>query len=108
MKQGFLKYYSEWRCSRVSVRDRQGGRKSGVVVKRVSTVTYYTNDMAHKLYFSLVQTPRIEHLLMMLLVSFWFMASTYGHTQELLFVFLQVIHPHSISYKSSKVNKEEL
>ena len=94
--------------TKVSVRHTQGGRESGVVVKRVSTVTNYTNDMAHKLYFSLVQTPRIEHVLMMLLVSFWFMASTYDHTQELLFILLQVIHPHSISCKSSKVKKEEL
>ena len=37
-KQGFLKYYSEWRCSQ-----GQGEPESGVVFKRVSTVFLQTS-----------------------------------------------------------------
>ena len=43
-KQGFLKYYSEWRCRLVSAIDRVG-RSSGVAVKRGSTVFCGVNYM---------------------------------------------------------------
>ena len=43
-KQWFLEYYSEWRCSQDQGECppyRQGGRSSGVVVKRGSTVVLH-------------------------------------------------------------------
>ena len=49
---GFLKYYSEWRCSwtKVNGRYREGGCLSGVAVKRGSTVM---SDLTEKQSFLL-------------------------------------------------------